>query len=75
MQHERLRLSALARSNGLHRAAGRDGVVILIKDRCAAGRDGEFVAVLDQEPVGALAAVTIVGHADEDETAMQALPL
>ena len=75
MQHERLRLAALARSNGLHGSAGRDGGVVLIKDCGAAGRHGELVAVLDQEPVCALAAFPIVGHADQDKPAMQPLAL
>jgi hypothetical protein len=37
LQHEWLRLTALTRSNGLHRAAGRDGGVILQQDCGAAG--------------------------------------
>ena len=64
LQHERLRLSALACSNSLHRAAGRDGGVVLIQDCCPAGGHGELVAVLDQEPVCALATFPIVGHAN-----------
>src|SRR6202044_3203061 len=51
------------------------GSVILIKDCRAAGSHGEVVAVLDQEPVCALAAFPIVGHADQDKPAMQTLAL
>ena len=55
--------------------AGRDGGVVLLKNCRAAGSHGELVAVLDQQPVCALAAFTIVGHADQDESAMQTLAL
>ena len=41
----------------------------------SASRDREFVAVLDQEPVCALAPFPVVGHADQDEAAMQPLAL
>jgi hypothetical protein len=75
LQHEWLRLAALARSNSLHGSAGCDGGIILIKDCGAAGGHGKFVAVLDQEPVCALAPFPIVGHADQDEAAMQPLAL
>jgi hypothetical protein len=75
LKHERLRLSALASSNGLHRAAGRDGDIILIKHGAGACGHDKFVTVLDQEPVCAFGAFPIVGHADGDETAMQPLAL
>ena len=73
LQHERLRLATLAGSDRLHGAAGRDRGVILLKDRSAVRLDGEFIAMLDQQPVGAFAPFPVVGHPDQHEAAMQPL--
>ena len=63
---------ALTRSDHRHAAARCDRLVVG-QDRVAMAFDRMPVAMLDQEPVGALAAVAVVPHADEDETALQAL--
>ena len=71
LEHEGFWLAAPARRDGLHGAAGRYGGVILLQDRSTVHLNGEFVPVLNQEPVCALAAFPVVGHSNQDEAAMQ----
>src|SRR5262249_59809819 len=61
---------ALAVSDLLHGATGGDGT-ILLEDVVVFTLPGIFVAMLDQEPVGALAAVAVVSHAHQHPAAMQ----
>ncbi|MHC2386025.1 hypothetical protein ACVIHB_000841 [Bradyrhizobium liaoningense] len=71
-QHERLWRAALAFGNLLHRAAGGDGLVLVENVVVRAFAD-IFVTMLDQEPVGALAAGAVVAHAHQDPASMQLL--
>ena len=73
-EHEGLGAPALAGGDRRHRAAGRDRAVVgqqrIVVPSCAA-----LVAVLDQQPVGPLAAGAVVLDADQHPAAMQPLAL
>ena len=69
-RHERFWRPALARGDLFHRAARGDGT-ILVENIVGLAFPGELVAVLDQEPVGALAAAAVVAHAHQHPTAVQ----
>ena len=56
----------------VHRAAGGDRAV-LRPSICRSRSRAEFVAMLDQQPVGALAAVAVALHAHEHPAALQLL--
>ena len=60
-------ISAMVRPEATERSSARTASPSRI--------DGVFVAVLDQQPVGTLAAVAVVLHAHQDPAAVQALAL
>ena len=72
-EHEGLRRATLAGSDVAHRAAGGDRGIFV--DHFLRGRRvaREFVAMLDQQPVRALAAFAIALHAHQHPAALQAL--
>jgi hypothetical protein len=70
MARERLWRPALAFGDLLHRSARGDRAV-LVEDVVGLALPGEFVAVLDQEPVGALAAIAVALHPHQHPAAMQ----
>lgn len=51
----------------------RQGCLKRGKIRCAVLVDGMIVMMLDQHPIGPLAAVAVAAHANQDEAAVQAL--
>ena len=69
-QHERLWRLALALRDLRHRSSRSHGA-ILFQDVVGLAFLGEFVAVLDQEPVGALAAVAVALHPHQHPAAVQ----
>ena len=69
-RHEGLRPLASACGDRLHAATRRDRSV-LVEDRGTVAFDCELVAMLDQEPVVALAAIAIVAHAHQHPAAPQ----
>ena len=69
-QHERLWRLALALRDLRHRSPRGHGA-ILFQDVVGLAFLGEFVAVLDQEPVGALAAVAVALHPHQHPAAVQ----
>ena len=70
-EHERLGLAALPRRDLRHAAARRDGAIVF-QQRIVIAVMGVFVLMLDQEPVGALAAaILVILHAHEHPAAMQ----
>ena len=71
-QHERLWRLSPALGDLRHRSPRGDRA-IRIKDVVGVACPGEFVAVLDQEPVGALAAVTVALHPHQHPAAVQFL--
>src|SRR6185437_373323 len=73
-RHERLWRSALALSDLLHRPSGRDRT-ILLEDIIAFALLGVFVAMLDQKPVGALAAGAVMAHAHQHPASVQLVAL
>ena len=72
--HERFWRTALAGGDFFHRAARGDGA-ILVENIVGLAFFGELVAVLDQQPVGALAAAAVVAHAHQHPTAVQLLAI
>ena len=73
-EHERLGPPSFAVGNLLHRAAGGDRA-ILAEHGLAARVRGVCVAMLDQQPIGALAAELIAAHAHQDPTALELVTL
>ncbi len=75
LHHERSWLAALARGDLIHAAGGGDRCRIFFENSRAVFLDGMVVVMFDQQPVGPLAAITVVAHPDQDEAAMQPLAL
>ena len=69
-QHERFRRLALALRDLRHRPSRGHGA-ILLQDVVGLAFFGVFVAVLDQEPVGALAAVAVALHSHQHPASVQ----
>src|ERR1700760_2322785 len=68
--HERFRRLALAGGNLVHAAAGSDRA-ILVKDTFAVSVARIFVAMLDQQPVGAFSPAAVVSHPHQHPASMQ----
>src|SRR4029077_9826789 len=69
-RHERFWCPALALRDLFHRPAGRDGA-ILVEDVVGLAHSGEFVAMLDQKPIGSFSTVAVVPHPHQHPTAVQ----
>ncbi len=69
-RHERLGRPALAARDLRHAASRGDGF-ILVQDVVGLALFGVLIVVLDQEPVGALAACAVVAHPHQHPAAMQ----
>ncbi len=73
-RHERLWGLALAFRDLGHRPTRSDGL-IGIENAVGAAFPREIVAMLDEKPVGALAAVAVVAHPDQHPASMQLLAM
>jgi hypothetical protein len=73
VEHEGLRRTALASRDVAHRTTGRHGSIFVEQLLRGRGVAHEFVTMLDEQPVRALAVVAIAFHAHQHPAALQAL--